>query len=250
MGRQLVETNSKEKGKEKKGDLWNYYSEWFLKGQTEVDLRDSRLSSACNVQDLKDLLLISRGIIHRAHSKLLWSPCLVGWSWFGCTQNINRVGRDRRNLLVRQCRYNWCSVCPTFVMSSSSSQSRGCFRERSIGHCLAESCASDCEQRRAGSEKQEMHWDFLRSMRAHISVTHIADLHVNMSSHKTEGFYWTCPCYPASWGEGRGRRCLCIFSAKTVIMACHYGVQNKGEPCSSAAAGELGMYCCLYSHCS
>lgn len=62
-----------------------------------------------------------------------------------------------------------------------------------------------------------------------------------------------CMFTPAALrGEVRQRveKVNAASSANTVIIVCHYGAQNKGEPCSSAAVGEQGMYCCLYSHCS
>lgn len=50
-----------------------------------------------------------------------------------------------------------------------------------------------------------------------------------------------CLCRPARWGEATGKidAACAPFSAKTVIMACHYGAQNKGEPCSSRRAGDV-----------
>lgn len=50
-----------------------------------------------------------------------------------------------------------------------------------------------------------------------------------------------CLCCPARWGETTGKidAACAPFSAKTVIMACHYAAQNKGEPCSSRRAGDV-----------
>lgn len=48
-------------------------------------------------------------------------------------------------------------------------------------------------------------------------------------------------CAALRGGEAKGKvdAACAPFSPKTVIMACHYGVQNKGEPCSSRRAGDV-----------
>lgn len=180
-----------------------------------------------------------RGTAVNIRLPLIICPC-SDFLW--CTLRSVILGSfsNRRNR-TKQCRVYLSYACDVIVISQSSGDERRGKKAyvnlvSADEICLLLWAQISCLE----GEKRASTFRICQEQQVNpvaVTVRHITDWHIS--------YTWKCACVclccPAKWGEAKGKvdAACAPFSAKTVIMACHYGVQNKGEPCSSRRAGDV-----------